>query len=115
MSNDLIDHLLEQAQTLTKQERQILASRLVEENSHLDNGIHVHELPDEIKYRKREYQWMKEHRDEYPGEHLALEGDKLIAHGKTLRQVMDEAGKVGAKAPLFVYIESPDELPFGGW
>lgn len=115
MSNDLMDHLLEQAQRLTKQERQILASRLVEENSHFDNGTQINELPDEIKYRKREYQWMKEHAHEYPGEHLALEGDKLIAHGKRLRQVIDEADKAGAREPLFMYVESPDELPFGGW
>ncbi|MEW6128685.1 MAG: DUF5678 domain-containing protein [Acidobacteriota bacterium] len=73
------------------------------------------DIPDEVRYRQREYQWLKAHRHEYPGEHLALEGDKLIAHGKEGRHVLEEAKRLGAKHPLMVYVESPDELPFGGW
>jgi hypothetical protein len=117
MSSELLDKLTEEAKALPEQEKRILASRLLEgarpaseEQRENADGPSV-----DVRYRKREYQWMKEHRDEYPGEHLALEGDKLIAHGKNLRQVMDEADKAGAMEPLFVYVESPDELPFGGW
>lgn len=78
-------------------------------------GTRMHDTPDEARYRRREFQWLKEHRHEYPGEHLALEGDQLIAHSKTLREVIKEAREAGAKEPLFVYVESPDEPPFGGW
>jgi hypothetical protein len=117
MSSDLLDKLTEEANALPKNEKRILASRLLAD---------VHPAKDrqtedkdessvDVKYRKREYQWLKEHRNEYPGEHLALEGGKLIAHGKNLRQVMDEADKAGARQLLFVYVESLDELPFGGW
>jgi hypothetical protein len=117
MSSELLDKLTKEASALLEDEKRILALRLLEdirsalEETREDAG----KLSADIKYRKREYQWMKEHRDEYLGEHLALEGDKLIAHGKNLRQVMNEADKAGARQPLFVYVESSDELPFGGW
>ncbi len=72
-------------------------------------------IPDDVRYRTREYEWLKRHRNEYSGEYLALEGDHLIAHGKDVRKVLREVHKAGAKYPLMVYVESEEELPFGGW
>lgn len=122
MSSSLLDRMTEEANALTEQERRILAERLLKNEQVDSKKIEPNDVPfegrgnsDEVVYRKREYQWLREHRDEYAGEHLALQGDQLIAHGKNLRQVIKEAKEAGAKAPFFVYIEAPDELPLGGW
>ncbi|HEY7547777.1 MAG TPA: DUF5678 domain-containing protein [Blastocatellia bacterium] len=63
----------------------------------------------------RELRWLKEHRHEYMEQWVALDGDRLIAHGTNAREVREAAHRNGVELPLMVYIESSDELPFGGW
>ncbi len=65
--------------------------------------------------RRREMRWIEEHRDEYAGQYVALDGDRLIAHGPDGRQVLAEARKAGMTIPFVARIESADEPPFGGW
>lgn len=114
MSNDLVDSLMEQLNALSAQEKRLIASRLLEQANDEEQPQSL-ELPEEVRYRKREYQWMKEHKDEYAGQWVALEGDKLYGHGSTARQALNEAKIAGAKMPFIARIESPDDLPFGGW
>ena len=116
MSNNLLDSLIEQAKALTEQEQRLLVSHLTQTwRSDSEEKKKACELSADVKYRKREYQWMKEHGDEYAGQWVALEGDCLIARGSSARQVLAEADKVGAKLPFIARVESPDDLPFGGW
>ena len=70
------------------------------------------DVPD--RYFRREMEWLRQHRHEYPGEYVAIEGDNLFAHGPNGRKTLAEARRVGAKHPLVVRIEAEDELPFGG-
>jgi len=114
MSNDLVNSLMEQLNALSAQEKRLIASRLLEQAND-EEQPQILELSEEVRYRKREYQWMKEHKGEYAGQWVALEGDKLYGHGSTARQALDEAKKAGAKMPFIARIESPDDLPFGGW
>jgi hypothetical protein len=69
-------------------------------------------MPD--SQRRREMQWIKEHRQEYAGQYVALDGDRLVAHGFDGKQVITEARKTCPDA-LFHRFEALDELPFGGW
>ena len=62
-----------------------------------------------------ELRWLDEHRHEYVGEWVALQGDRLLAHGISARVVYDEARALGVDVPSLLRIEPPDELPFGGW
>jgi hypothetical protein len=71
------------------------------------------DVPD--RYFRREYEWLRQHRHEYPGQYVVLEGDKLFAHGPNGRKALAEARQAGAKHPVVVRIEAEDELPFGGW
>lgn len=64
--------------------------------------------------RRRELQWIKEHRQEYAGQYVALDGDRLVAYGFDGKQVITEARKTCPEA-LFHRFEALDELPFGGW
>ena len=65
--------------------------------------------------RRGELQWIKEHRQEYAGPDVALDGDRLVAHGAALKEVMQQAKASGSLQALFHQLEALDELPFGGW
>jgi len=68
------------------------------------------ELPD--PRRRREMRWIEEHRAEYAGQYVALDGDRLVGHGPDGRQVLAEARKAGMKVPFVARIESDDEPPY---
>jgi Family of unknown function (DUF5678) len=65
--------------------------------------------------REREQRWLDEHRDEYLGQWVALEGDRLLSSGPDGRAVYEAARAAGVRAPLVTRGEPRDELPFAGW
>jgi Family of unknown function (DUF5678) len=67
------------------------------------------------KDRTRERQWLALHRHEYAGQWIAIEADRLIAHGEDADQVFAEVDRLGIIDPLFVHVEPVDALPFAGW
>lgn len=69
------------------------------------------EMPD----RSRELRWVKEHRSEYLDQWVALEGDRLVSHGATAREVLLAARQAGVDIPLLIHIDPVEELPLGGW
>jgi Family of unknown function (DUF5678) len=87
------------------------------------------ELPDqrpverrEVKVRKvkprdysKELQWLRENAHLYRGEHLAVSGDELLAHGPDFGDVFDRAKATG-KRFLMDYVAREDEIwGGGGW
>lgn len=68
---------------------------------------------DEEKF-KRALEWIDEHREEYDGQLVVLEGDKLIAHGTDAKALYAAARARGIKSP-FVERVRAKVLPFGGW
>jgi predicted DNA-binding antitoxin AbrB/MazE fold protein len=66
-------------------------------------------------YSIREMEWLSKHRHEYPGQRVALDGDRLVSHGADGREVYRQARAAGVKVPFMAYIEPADALPFGGW
>ncbi len=63
----------------------------------------------------REIQWLKEHRHEYIGQWVAIDGNRLVSHGATAREVYTAAREAGVKSPLVEYISPMEDMPFGGW
>ena len=59
-------------------------------------------------------QWIAEHKEEYDGLFVLLDGDQLIAHGKDPKPLYSKARAEGIEIP-FVKIIKAKELPFGGW
>jgi hypothetical protein len=58
--------------------------------------------------------WMNEHSHEYCGQWVALDGDRLIAHGANADEVFAAADADGAYLPLVTYIPPADAPPFVG-
>lgn len=71
------------------------------------------ERPD--TYCLREMEWLSQHRHEYAGQYVALDGDRLVSHGTDGREVYRQARAAGVKVPFMAHIEPADALPFGGW
>ncbi len=65
--------------------------------------------------RSREMRWIKEHREEYAGQWVALDGAKLLAHGTDAHRVFADARRL-TTSPFFAHLEPQDEAHFiGGW
>ncbi|GEM_PF-1546010 len=57
-------------------------------------------------------EWIREHSMEHTGEWLALDGDVLIATGKSFKEVTEAAKAMGALLPLYHFVEPASEYPF---
>lgn len=58
------------------------------------------------------FKWINEHGSEYPGQWLALDGDRLLAHGFNLAEVAAAARDAGVQFPLLHLVEPPREHPY---
>jgi len=60
--------------------------------------------------RKLESEWLRDHSHEYPGEWVALDGSRLLAHGRDAKQVFAQARASRVARPLFAHLEPADRL-----
>ncbi len=59
-------------------------------------------------------QWLRENSEKYQGQHIATHGNRLIANGENLKDVISKAREAGFPDTLFRYIEPLDTPPFAG-
>src|SRR2546421_6663472 len=59
--------------------------------------------------------WLDAHRDEYAGQWVALDGDRLICASANAKEVYAAAQVAGIVDALIVRVEPRDALPFAGW
>jgi hypothetical protein len=119
MSDEMLNEFIKKIAVLNPSERQTLKAFLEEQerkDEETKNAVVTDlftEEPDPL--RRREYQWMKEHQEQYAGQYVALFGETLVAHGTDGREVLRQSRAAGFPRALMVRIEAADELPFGGW
>ncbi len=75
-----------------------------------DKRVPCEPMPD----RTRERQWVKDHRQEYAGQWVALDGDRLVAASFVQQEVWDAVKVTDATRPIVHRIPSPDDLPYIG-
>jgi hypothetical protein len=61
-----------------------------------------------------ELDWLANESGHYAGEWVALDGNRLVAHGPKLAAVKAAAQAAGVSRPFFASVPD-DDLPFGGW
>lgn len=92
---------------------QLLAGRQAESakaKPPLDRRVPCEPMPDDA----REMKWIEEHKHEYAGQWVALDGDRLIAASPIRAEISVAVKADGAKLPLIIRIPAPDEpLPIG--
>ena len=66
--------------------------------------------------RQRRLEWLKSHREEYGGQYVALDGDRLVAVGPNYRVAREKALAAGKTNAFVTYLSKPDEIAeMGGW
>jgi hypothetical protein len=106
MSSVIVERILEEVKRLSPEEQRELREALARETTPPRTDYNTHE---------RERAWIERHRDEYLDEWVALEGDRLLAHGMDAREVYLAAHAAGVSAPYVERVKPNDGLPFGGW
>ncbi|HMV47494.1 MAG TPA: DUF5678 domain-containing protein [Blastocatellia bacterium] len=66
--------------------------------------------PRPVPNKDREMQWLIDHARAYAGQWVALDGDRLIAHGPDAKEVYAAANADGAYLPLVTQVEDPDKI-----
>src|ERR1041384_4400375 len=100
-----LERIIDEARSLSYDEKQKLREALDAEldNSQPHNGQHTEITnDDDEETRKRRLDWLKTHREEYAGQYVALAGDILVGHGRTMREAHHEAKKNGVEDPFVV-------------
>lgn len=59
--------------------------------------------------------WLKEHRHEYIGKWIVLDGDRLIGAGNDPRPIVEQARSEGVTMPFVEFVRDTSEPFMGGW
>ena len=112
-----LDQIIEAARTLPVEDLRSLMRWLREQEQRA-----LANVPDEDAVRRqterfhRAMKWIENHRKEYIGQWVALDGDRLISHGLDARQVFTAATAAGMETPFVERVAEEETLPFcGGW
>lgn len=95
--------------------RQVLDAELENEEPHYHIGPARSNNGDDDATRARRLEWLKAHREEYAGQYVALAGDVLVGHGRTIREAYDQAKDKGVENPFLVRLASESDVLFAGW
>jgi len=119
MSTITVENILQQIDQLPPFEQsrlaQLLEERRVEWVPQPAKAPRDKRLPDrQALDDTREREWIKKHRQEYAGQWVALDGDRLIAASPNRLEISAAVKADSAKLPLIYRIPAPDEpLPMG--
>lgn len=115
MQNEsLIDNIKHQVETLSAQEKFLLANYLLERVKQDKQETQLVNISDD-DIRRRRMEWLKSHREEYAGQYVALDGDVLVGHGATIGEADKQAKAKGIVSPFLVRVTSENEVLFAGW
>jgi Family of unknown function (DUF5678) len=113
MSVETLDAIKKQTAGLTKPEKFVLANYLLEqtkEKPETENGNNI--VDAEVK--RRQLEWLKNNREKYAGQYVALDGDVLVGHGSTIRDANEQAKQNGVKAAFLVRVFSEETTVSAG-
>ena len=119
MSTITVENILKQIDQLPPVEQsrlaRLLEERRAEQSPQPAKPLRDKRLPNRpVVDDSRERAWIEEHRHEYAGQWVALDGDRLIAASPNRTEISVAIKADGAKLPLIYRIPAPDEpLPIG--
>ena len=79
-----------------------------------DRELGIRKLPVPVDC-SAEMRWLEEHRSEYSGLWVALDGERIVSSGREGHEVYKAARDLGITRPFLMYVEPTEELPFAGW
>jgi len=108
MAETLIETILKQISELPidqqRKLRQLLDQQSPPTGLSLDHRAPSKPIPDS----NREMKWLRENARKYANQWVALDGDRLIAHGDDANSVYAASEADGAQLPMVTFVEDPD-------
>jgi Family of unknown function (DUF5678) len=65
--------------------------------------------------RSREMAWIAAHQEEYAGQWVVLDGDRLIGHGDDPLPIVEKARQEGIDRPLIMHLRKETGPFMGAW
>lgn len=112
MQTETLTQLKQQIVSLDNESKKDLAEFLSNE-IYQESDVESVQTSDEE--RQMQLEWLKDNREKYAGKYVALEKDKLVGIGKTLREAKEKAKENGFDKPFVTLVYSEFDVPFGGW
>jgi uncharacterized protein DUF5678 len=108
MSRPTLEEVLAGIDSLSPQDRRQVRRALKEDSSKPATTTPVHEARDGFTVRDmiREAAWLEQHREEYAGQWVALDGDRLIAASTNAKDALAAAQAAGLADALIVRVET---------
>jgi hypothetical protein len=105
MSIEIPESLKEQFSNLSPQEKFALAEFLLKE-AEKETGA----KGESDAMKRRQLEWLKANREKYAGQYVALDGERLVGHGATLREASEQARLNKSENP-FIFRVFSEETP----
>lgn len=117
MSIETLDRVKATILTLPQEDRKQLHQWLDDQaRKDANQPAQKESLEERLALYKQTEKWLSENREKYMGQWVALEGDRLIAHGTDALAVHAEAKAAGIEVPFLEHIVEDDDKPFfAGW
>jgi hypothetical protein len=120
MSVQSLELIKQQIASLSRRERaelsEFLAEQMKQDRAASSPASLLPEADEAAEIRRRQHsEWLKAHREEYAGQYVALDGDRLVGQGRTLKEASEQARQSGVANPFLVRVTSENEVLFGGW
>jgi len=64
---------------------------------------------------EKEFEWLREHWQEYLGQWVVLDGERLVGYGSDPRPLVAQARAEGVKMPFAKFIRDQTSPSMGGW
>ena len=111
MSAPTLNEIKQQVMQLTDEDRKALADFLAAPTEAAAGNGNQGEPRD----FSPEMEWIRQNRESYRGQFVALKRGQLVASGAKEREVWEAANRAGVSVPFLAYIETKAEETFGGW
>jgi uncharacterized membrane protein YcgQ (UPF0703/DUF1980 family) len=116
MADTTFTEMIEAARTLPPEDQRRLRQWLEEqERQEAEQQQRQETVRQQVEEFQKAMQWIREHRHEYMGQWVALEGDQLVSHGTDALQVHADAKAAGIEAPFLEHIVEEKEPFYPGW
>lgn len=106
------EQLIENFRALPEPERKKFFELIEAEKG--EETVNGRDLEQRNEKFRQALQWIEDHKEEYDGQWVVLDGDKLIASGTDSKTVYDEARAKGYQSPFLERVKAK-VLPWGGW
>src|SRR6266853_948663 len=105
-----LEQIIDEARSLSPAEKRKLRQILDLELEQVKAQDPAQATHSDDETREGRLEWLKSHREEYGGQYVALDGDRLIAVGPNYRVAREKALAAGKTHAFVTYLSKPDEI-----